>query len=231
MKKTALVIVFLTVTFLLSSCFGREENTINSAQNNEEIAINDGKQKTILALWDSLTAWYSLPLEDSYPSQLEALLQEDSYDYELINAGVSGNTSAQALKRLDLYIDDDENLPDLALIVLWWNDWLQWKSIDTLKENLTEITETLQAKWVTVVIWGMQIPPNRGISYFLEFKWAYKDVAKATDAELIGFFLEDVATKWVYNLPDWIHPNKDWYAIIAENTFNFLKKNKLIQND
>jgi len=234
MKKTYIFITLFLPLIFLSGCFSWEKTPLNwdiLESSVEAETAWETKTRYILALWDSLTAWYALPIEDSYPSQLEGLLQENGYDYEFINGWVSGNTSAQALQRLDLYLEDEENLPEIAIVVLWWNDWLQWKSIDTLKDNLIEITERLQEKWVTVVLWWMQIPPNRWLSYFLEFKGAYKDVAKKTDAELIWFFLEDVATKWVYNLPDWIHPNKDWYEIIAKNTFNFLKKNKLITND
>ena len=232
MKKILIWITLLAASLLLSGCFGNTQNSISPTENIAETTDTpNGEPKKILALWDSLTAWYNLPLEDSYPSQLEVLLQENWYNYELINGWVSWNTSSQALARVDIYLEDENNLPDLAIVVLWGNDGLQWKSIDALEQNITEIVKKLQEKWVEVVIWGMQIPPNRWLAYFLEFKWIYEDIAKATDSELIDFFLEDVATRGVYNLPDGIHPNKDGYAIIAENTFNFLENNKLITND
>jgi len=221
--------------FLLSACFWWDEESSkiweNQGLTSEDQSIQEEKTRYILALWDSLTAGYTLPIEDSYPSQLEVLLQDNWYNYKLINAWVSGNTSAQALERLDLYLEDEEEIPELAIVVIWWNDGLRWQSIDEIEKNLTEITKALQEKWTTVIIGWMQIPPNRWFRYFNDFKWVYKKVAKATDAERIPFFLDDVATKWVYNLPDGIHPNKDGYEIISKNIFEFLKKNKLITND
>lgn len=227
--KTLKIFLLLTTTFLLGACFWTTEDNI--AQTQQDDSWSESAPKYILALGDSLTAGYSLPIEDSYPSQLEGMLQNEGYNYELINAGVSGNTSAQALERLDLYLEDPSETPELAIVVVWWNDGLRGQSIDTLENNLTQIVEKLQERWVKVVIWWMQIPPNRGLKYFSDFKWVYKKVAKATDAERIDFFLEDVATKSQYNLPDWIHPNKEGYAIISQNVFNFLEKNKLLQND
>ena len=223
--KLKILLVF-SCLFFLFSC-GETEEIVWKKQ----IETEPQETKTILALWDSLTAWYTLPLEDSYPMQLEALLQDSGYKYELINAGVSGDTSAQILKRIDLYLEDDSEIPDLAIVVAGANDWLRGQSIDELEDNLTQIVEKLQTKWVTVIIWWMQIPPNRWLKYFNDFKWVYKKVAKAMNAELIDFFLEDVATKWIYNLRDGIHPNKEGYAIISQNIFEFLEKNKLIKND
>jgi acyl-CoA thioesterase-1 len=214
----------------LSGCFWEEEND-NSTQSSDVQDDEWEEAKIILAIGDSLTAGYSLPIEDSYPSQLEALLSDNGYEYEIINAGVSGNTSAQILERLNLYLEDEDEIPELAILVAWWNDGLRGQSIESLEENLIKITKRLQEKWVVVVIWWMQIPPNRWLKYYNDFKKVYKKVAKATDAELIPFFLEDVAWMWAYNLPDKIHPNKDGYAIVAENTYKFLKKEKLINDD
>lgn len=226
--KIKFIILFISL-LIFSWCWEDEQTEVTSDDIEENVETTE--PKTILALWDSITAGYTLPIEDSYPSQLEAILQENNYNYELINAGVSGNTSAQLLKRLDLYLEDEAEIPEIAIVVIWWNDGLQGQSTSDMQDNIQQIVERLQEKNIEVVIWGMQIPPNRGLSYFSAFKKVYKDVAKETDAELIPFFLDDVATKWVYNLPDMIHPNKDGYAIIAQNTFEFLKKNKLIQDD
>ena len=226
MKKINILAIALVICIALTWC-GKTE-TITQWTENENSTKGATETKTIIALGDSITAWYSLPIEDSYPSQLEVLLQNNWYDYELINAGVSGNTSSQLLSRIDLYLEDETDIPDIALVVIWWNDGLRAQSIDEMSENIIEIIEKLKEKNVEVVLWGMQIPPNNWLSYFLDFKNAYGDIAKETDVELIDFFLEDVATKWIYNLPDMIHPNKDGYAIIAQNTFEFLKISKKI---
>ena len=229
MKKINILAIAIIMSFILASC-GKTE-TITQPLTEGNTAQESTEPKTIIALGDSITAWYSLPIEDSYPSQLEVLLQDNWYNYKLINAWVSGNTSIQLLNRLDLYLEDEENIPDIAIVVIGWNDGLRGQSTEELEANIQKIIEKLQEKNVEVVLWGMQIPPNNWLRYYLSFKNLYGDVADDTDVALIDFFLEDVATKWIYNLPDKIHPNKDWYAIIAENTFEFLKKKKIIQND
>ena len=229
MKKIKLLALTMILWVALAWC-GKTE-TITQTVTEGNTTQESGEPKTIIALWDSITAGYSLPLEDSYPSQLEVLLQDNWYNYELINAWVSGNTSIQLLNRLDLYLEDEENIPDIAILVIGWNDGLRGQSTEELQANIQKIIERLQEKNVEVVLWGMQIPPNNWLKYFLDFKNLYGDVADDTDVALIDFFLEDVATKWIYNLPDNIHPNKDGYAIIAENTFEFLKKKEIIQND
>ena len=196
-------------------------------ENSEEQAAEVQETKTILALWDSLTAGYWLQAEESYPAQLEAKLQENGYNYEVINAGTSGDTSSQLLWKMDFHLSNHD--PDLAIVVIGWNDWLRGQSTDTLKSNIWEIVDTLQAQNIPVVLGWMQVPPNLWISYFREFKGLYADVAKEKDTYLIDFFLEWVATRWVYNLPDGIHPNADGYAIIVENVYEFLKDEELIE--
>lgn len=229
MKKTNILAVAIITCVALTWC--EKTEMIIQTTGDENIVKEEIEAKTIIALGDSITAWYTLPIEDSYPSQLEGVLQDNWYNYELINAGVSGNTSNQLLKRIDLYLEDETDIPDIAIVVIGGNDGLRGQSTVEMQANIEEIIDKLQAENVVVVLWGMQIPPNNGLTYFNNFRRVYKDVAKEKDIALIPFFLDDVATKWIYNLPDMIHPNKDGYAIIAQNTFEFLKKEKIIQND
>lgn len=220
-----LKISLLIITFLLFSC---QNNNSISNENKEEKII---KNKVILALWDSLTAWYWLDLSDAYPAQLEKQLNDNFYTYKVVNAWVSGDTSSQILERIDLYLSDKENIPEIAILVIWWNDWLRWKSIDELSANIELIIKKLKEKNIKIILWWMQIPPNLWLNYSNDFKWLYKKVAKKTDVYLIDFFLEWIAWNTSLNINDWIHPNKMWYEIISKNIFEFLKSNKLIQND
>lgn len=220
-----LKISLLIITFLLVSC----QNNNSISNENKEWKIT--KNKVILALWDSLTAWYWLDLSDAYPAQLEKLLNDNFYTYKVVNAWVSGDTSSQILERIDLYLSDKENIPEIAILVIWWNDWLRWKSIDELSANIELIIKKLKEKNIKIILWWMQIPPNLWLNYSNDFKWLYKKVAKKTDVYLIDFFLEWVAWNTSLNINDWIHPNKMWYEIISKNIFEFLKSNKLIQND
>lgn len=229
MKKILILIISM---FLIVSC--QKEELI---KNTWEITQ---KTKTIIALWDSLTAWYNLDLSESYPMQLQNILNEKGYKYNVVNAWVSWDTSEQLLKRLDLYINDEENLPELAILVIWWNDWLRWNSTEELSSNIENIINKLKEKnttwkkspWgIKVVLWWMKIPPNLWINYANDFSKLYSKLADKTDSYLIDFFLEWVAWNISLNLDDWIHPNKQWYSIIAKNVFDFLLSNNLITND
>ena len=216
MKKILLILLIF-----LASCW-----------ENIEVEKDDISQsKIILALGDSLTAWYSLDLSESYPEQLKSKLLQNWYNYDVINAWVSWDTSTQLLNRLDLYLDDEENLPQIAILVIWWNDWLRWWQLDTLKENIINIISELKNKNIKVILWWMKIPPNLWLNYSRDFFKLYEDIADNEDVYLIEFFLEGVAWDRKYNLNDWIHPNKQGYDIISGNVFEFLLDNKLIKSD
>ena len=217
-------IALLINSLFLISCWNIENNDIK----NNNINLNP---KTILAIWDSLTAWYSLNLEDSYPMQLEKILNKNWYNYEVINAWVSWDTSEQLLKRIDLYINEKESLPNIAILVIWWNDWLRWKNLNEIEQNIELIIKKLKAKNVNIVFWWMKIPPNLGFNYSNNFFKLYKKISNNNNVFLIDFFLEWVAWQKNLNLNDWIHPNKQWYKIISENIFKFLENNNLIKND
>lgn len=217
--KTITYLWIVLCTLTLSACWSSQEITIQD--NNRPV-----QEKTqILALWDSLTAGYNLPLEQSYPSQLEELLWDQ---YEIINAWVSGDTSAQLLDRVDLYIQDENNLPSIAIVTIGWNDGLRGQSLEQLENNLNNIITKLIQKDVIVVVWGMRIPINLGFNYSRDFKALYEKVADQNDVYLIEHFLKDVEGIADLNLSDRIHPNKQGYAIVAENIYNFLEGKDLV---
>jgi len=182
----------------------------------------------IFALGDSLTAWYGLPLEASYPSLLQSKLDERFWNYKVINAGVSGNTSAELKWRLD-WVLSDANPWDIAILVIGGNDGLRGMSLTDLESNILSIIETLRQKEMRVVFWGMQIPPNLWVRYTRDFETLYKNIARDNrDVYFLEFFLEWVAANRALNLPDMIHPNAEWYQVITENIFNFLTTQDLV---
>lgn len=217
MKK---IIAGILSILLLMSC----SNSQNTWENAQEI---NTQQKTILALWDSITAGYNLDISQSYPAQLEALLQEDKYNYKIINAGVSGDTSQNLLDRMDLYTDTQA---DIYLLTIGGNDALRRMNLQNLKQNIQEIIDIIytQNPDAQIVLSGMQIPINYGLSYANNFKKLYSEIAEENNLKFYEFFLEDVAQKSDLNLSDGIHPNEKWYAIIAQNLYDFLKKEKII---
>ncbi len=192
----------------------------------ENVVLEQGEKIQILALGDSITAWYNLPIADSYPAQLEWLLWDE---YEIINAWVSWDTSKQLLDRLNLYIEDDDDLPNLAIVTIGWNDGLRWQSLEDLENNLTSIVVQLQQKNIPVIIAGMQIPINLWFNYSRDFKKIYSRVAKQKDTYFYEYFLQDVGGYSKLNLNDGIHPNKQWYEIIANNIYNFLQEQDIIK--
>ena len=219
----------LTLT-LLVSCFWSWQDTQweNTSERPWERLWEVKERVQIFALGDSLTAWYGLPIEDGYPSVLQTLLNEYHWNHKVINAWVSGNTSAELLSRLDWVLSDAEPW-DIAILVIGWNDGLRGMSLWELESNILSIIDTLRQKDIRIVLWGMQIPPNLWLRYTRDFEVLYKNIARNNrDIYFIDFFLEWVAADSALNLPDMIHPNSEWYQIIAKNVYNFLITQNLV---
>lgn len=183
--------------------------------------------RTLYALGDSLTAWYQLPLEDSYPSQLEQLLQADGYAYDVVNGWRSGDTSWQLLSRMERLLEDAQPW-DIAVVVIGANDGFQSLPLSQLETNIESIITRLQANNVSVVLGGMQIPTNLSPEYRNDFAAIYPRLAQEYDIPLIPFFLENVAAVPSLNLPDGIHPTAQWYALLAQQTKEFLEENEIL---
>ncbi len=212
--------------FLLS-CWNNQENSINNNKKDSQ-AKTAPIQKTIVALWDSLTAWYNLDISDSYPHQLSTILKNNWYNYTVINAWVSGDTSKNLLDRIELYDDIDA---DIYIVGIGGNDWLRKLSTSDLENNILKIIDHLENvnPDSQIVLAGMQIPLNAWIDYSNYFKELYFNIKKKkTKIYLFPFLLEWVATKQELNLSDWIHPNRQWYAIIAQNLYDYIEENTII---
>lgn len=185
---------------------------------------------TIYALGDSLTAGYQLPLEQSYPAQLEQLLQEKWYSYTVVNGGKSGDTSAGLRERLAWIIADAKS-GDIAVVVIWANDGMQSLPLSQLEANIRNTVDILSAKWIQVILWGMQLPTNLNPEYRASFAEMYQRIANDTDLPLIPFFLTGVAGDKALNLRDWIHPTAEWYAVIAQNVLSFMETSGVLNKD
>ncbi len=174
----------------------------------------------ILAYGDSLTAGYRLQPSDSYPKQLEALMRADGYKVEITNGGVSGDTSAQALSRLEWSLKKGPF--DYVLLCVGANDGLRQLSVSAFEENLKKMIQAFQSKNIKVILVGMQLPTNFAPAYRNTFGTVYSKLAKEFKVPLYPFFLEGVAQTPKLNLEDTIHPNKSGYAIVAKNLQKFL---------
>jgi acyl-CoA thioesterase-1 len=165
----------------------------------------------IVFLGDSLTAGYGLAKEESVPSLIQAHLQAEGYPYEVINAGVSGDTSAGGLSRLDWSLEGDVKV---LVIELGANDGLRGLPVASMKRNLAELITRAQSRSIKVVLTGMEAPPNFGAAYTAEFRQVYRDLAKLAGVTFMPFYLDGVAGLPHLNIADGMHPNAEGARII-----------------
>jgi acyl-CoA thioesterase-1 len=174
----------------------------------------------VVMLGDSLTAGLGLSIDDAYPSQLQRWIDAEGLQYEVVNAGVSGDTSAGGLSRLDWALDGDVKF---LVIALGGNDALRALPIDELRQNLSTIIERAQAKHIQVVLAGMEAPRNFGRDYDVRFHQVYPELARKYHVPLVPFLLQDVAGIDRLNQRDGIHPTAEGAQIVAKNVWTVLK--------
>lgn len=174
----------------------------------------------IVALGDSLTAGLGVAADEAYPALLEARLKREGFDYRVVNAGVSGDTSAGGLRRLDWAL---RLKPEIVIVALGANDGLRGQPPAALRDNLTRIVERARAAGSRVLLAGMRVPPNYGDDYSRAFAAVYPTVARATGVPLAPFLLDGVAGDPRLNQPDGIHPTAEGQRVIAERIWPYLK--------
>lgn len=167
----------------------------------------------ILVLGDSLTAGYGLPLDQAFPAQLEAVLGQRGHSIKVINAGISGDTSAGGAARLAWSLSDQ---PDIIIIELGANDALRGLSPQQTEANLTAIIEQVKQKNIVALLTGMKAPRNLGASYYNSFDRLYPALAKQFTVAFYPFFLEGVAGVPDLNQSDGIHPNPAGVKVIVK---------------
>lgn len=170
----------------------------------------------IVALGDSLTAGYGLEAGEDFATKLQEALIAEGVQAKVDNAGVSGDTSAGGLARLDWAIAGEPK-PQLVIVALGANDMLRGLDPAETKKNLSAILAKLKANSIPVLLAGMKSPGNMGAAYQAGFDKIYTDLANEYDATLYPFFLEGVAMKADLNLADGVHPNQKGIAIMVKN--------------
>jgi len=195
----------------------RQENGRSALPQEES---HNSRLPRIVAFGDSLTAGLGVASTEAYPGQLAQRLHEQGFEYEVINAGVSGETSAGGLRRVDWIL---KNHPTLVILELGVNDGLRGKPLQETYENLSAIIERLKSEGVRVVLAGMRLPLNYGDDYTQEFSALYERLANEYGVPFIPFFLEGVATHHHLNQGDGIHPTAEGYSIVMENVWGILQ--------
>ena len=175
----------------------------------------------IVAFGDSLTAGFGLEEKESYPYLLQKKLEADGYDYEVVNAGVSGETSLGGLERVD-WVLEQENVRILVL-ELGANDLLRGLPVAKMKENLSTIIKKAKAKNIRVLLCGMLAPPTMGANYQRDYVAAFPDLASEYKVDFLPFLLENIALNKELNQGDGIHPNAKGEIIMTDNIYKALK--------
>jgi acyl-CoA thioesterase-1 len=174
----------------------------------------------IVFLGDSLTAGYGLDRRESVPSLLQARLEKAGYRYEVVNAGVSGDTSAGGLSRLDWSLEGNV---ELLVLELGANDGLRGLPVAAMKKNLGEIIRRAKSRGITVLLTGMEAPPNYGAAYTSEFRQVFPDLAREHRVAFVPFFLEGVAGIPSLNIADGMHPNREGSRIVEATVWRALE--------
>ncbi len=180
------------------------------------------KSKVIIFFGDSLTAGYQLDPQEAFPALIQEKIDSLEWGYTVINAGLSGETTSGGLNRINWILNQKT---DVFILELGANDGLRGIPLSETKENLQAMIDTVQSrnKETTIILTGMQIPPNLGQDYTAEFRSIFSDLAKENQLPLIPFLLEGVAGNPDLNLADGIHPNIEGHRIVADNVWNTLE--------
>ncbi len=186
------------------------------------VVASRGHRPRIVVLGDSLTAGLGLPVDRSYPALLQQRLDREGLAYEVVNAGVSGDTSAGGLRRLDWALQGG----NVAVLVveLGANDGLRGLPVSQMKQNLRTIIRVGKARGARVLLAGMEAPPNVGAIYTAEFRQVYRELAREEGVDLLPFLLAGVAGVPSLNQPDGIHPNEAGARSVEQHVWTALQK-------
>ena len=219
-KRLALIVCALVA---MAACGSSADRRVEPASDRLPAApatATVAARPRVVALGDSLTAGLGLPPEQAYPALLQQSIDAEGLHYQVVNAGVSGDTSAGGLSRLDWALEGDVRI---LIVALGGNDALRALPAEELRRNLSTIIERAQAKHITVVLAGMEAPRNFGHDYVVQFHQVYPELAHKYNVALVPFLLQDVAGIQSLNQRDGIHPTREGAQIVAKNVWSVLK--------
>lgn len=220
-KKVSVIIV--SIILLLSACTNNEKPAGNSQNNTVKDSTTVSKKKTIVFFGNSLTAGYGLSPSQAFPAIIQKKIDSLGLPYQVINAGVSGETSSGGKTRIDWILRQPI---DIFVLELGANDGLRGIPLSETKKSLQAIIDKVKAKnpGTKLLFAGMQIPPNMGQTYTTEFRNIYTELAEKNAMTLIPFLLEGVGGETSLNQEDGIHPTAEGHRIVANNLWKQLEK-------
>ncbi|MBN4054185.1 arylesterase [Nitrospira defluvii] len=215
LRRHSAIILFSSLIFF---CYSIQATSISTVGQSKPAT----KKGVIVAFGDSLTAGLGVPADQAYPALLKEKLHEEGYHYRVVNAGVSGETTAGGLRRVDWVLK--RMRPDIVILELGANDGLRGLDLGQMEKNLAAIIERFQENDVTIVLAGMKIPPNYGQDYTGKFEKTYQNLADRYNLAFIPFFLEGVAAKPLLNQADGLHPTAKGYRILVDHVWPILEQ-------
>ncbi len=221
-SKNLIILLFISSISLISCNSEKKELAKTPVQETDTLTVQSD-QKIILFFGNSLTAGYGIDQEDAFAGLTQLRIDSLGLDYKVINGGLSGETTAGGLSRLDWFLEDK---PDIFVLELGGNDGLRGIALSETKSNLLAMVDKVRAKFpeTKIILAGMQIPPNMGQEYSNEFKEIYPAVAKEKNVTLIPFLLENVGGIPELNLPDGIHPTEQGHKIVLETIWPYIEQ-------
>lgn len=223
MKNLFLFYVLFSFFFFISCGENTKEKEENRAEGVVEKEDRTEKTKTILFFGNSLTAGMGLDPEEAFPALIQEKIDALGLPYEVVNAGLSGETTAAGRNRINWVLNQEV---DVFVLELGANDGLRGIPLEETQKNLQVIIDTVREKnpHTRIILTGMQIPPNMGHEYAAGFKNIFPELAEKNNIELIPFLLKDVAGNPALNQQDRIHPSAEGYKIVANNVWDVLEK-------
>ncbi len=225
--NSCLLLVISFTAFTSCNTASEKQNTLDNngssvSQSAHQVADLEQERKLIVFFGNSLTAGYGLEEDESFPVRIQERIDSLDLPYQVVNAGLSGETTASGLNRLDWVL---KNAPDVFVLELGGNDGLRGLDLQTTRDNLESMILKVREDFpeATIVLAGMQIPPNMGAKYAKDFQQIYPELAEEHDIILIPFLLEGVGGEPELNLPDGIHPTAEGQKIVAENVWQVLR--------
>lgn len=221
-RRTALGVLF-SILLTTGACTGPETRAPDAADRSAAPAAPapaTSPRPRIVALGDSLTAGLGLASSQAWPALVQARLDAEGYEYEVVNAGVSGDTSAGGRRRLDWALDGDVKV---LVLELGANDGLRGLSPADMQANLDAIITEARARGIAVLLCGMEAPPNFGREYTEEFRAVFRSLAEEHDVAFVPFFLQGVAGTASLNQDDGVHPNVEGARLVADLVWRSLE--------